>query len=220
MGDQQIGTRSRPPSTGVSIADMLTPLPPQRLLTSPRCLVSNETLVRWCFSHGANPNAASSTPKYTILHEAARRASLATMAMLVEAGGDISPSGPSAGLLGYAASTHSASNDRGPVMQYLLDHGAGIDIVRGANIDWNDDCSGDLQVWGKMNALHHSVQFGMRDLVVFLLERGADVDVKAWGLDTKYKEVSVEELARIGGHEEIVVLLENHRADMARRGDL
>lgn len=105
-------------------------------------------------------------------------------------------------------------------MQYLLDHGAGIDIVRGANIDWNDDCSGDLQVWGKMNALHHSVQFGMRDLVVFLLERGADVDVKAWGLDTKYKEVGVEELARIGGHEEIVVLLESHRTDMARRGDL
>jgi ankyrin repeat protein len=133
------------------------------------------------------------------------------MTLIVEAGGDVSPAGPSAGLLGYAASTHSASHDRIPVMQCLLDHGAGIDILRGANIDWNGDFSGDQQVWGRMNALHQSVQSGKKDLVEFLLDRGADIDLKAWGLDTRYKDTSVEDLARICGQEDVWKKLENHR---------
>jgi ankyrin repeat protein len=133
------------------------------------------------------------------------------MDLIVGAGGDVSPKGPSAGLMGYAASTHSASNDRIPVMQYLLDHGAGIDVVRGANVDWNGDLSGDQQVWSRMNALHHAVQNGKKDLVEFLLDRGADLDTKAWGLDTRYKDTSVEDLAQMCGHKEIVKILENHR---------
>jgi ankyrin repeat protein len=96
-------------------------------------------------------------------------------------------------------------------MQYLLDHGAGIDLLRGANIDWNGDVSGDQQVWGRMNALHQSVQSGKKDLVEFLLGRGADIDIKAWGLDTRYKDTSVEDLARICGHEDILESLENYR---------
>jgi hypothetical protein len=121
------------------------------------------------------------------------------MTLIVEAGGDVSPAGPSAGLLGYAASTHSASNDRIPIIQYLLDHGAGIDILRGANIDWNGDFSGDQQVWGRMNALHQAVQSGKKDLVEFL------------GLDTRYKDTCVEDLARICGHEDVLESLENYR---------
>lgn len=180
-------------------------------LTSQRCLVSSDNLVRWCFAHGADPNALSLDPKYTIVHEAARRASISTMAMIIAAGGDVSPTGPSAGLLGYAASTHSVSNNRIPVMQYLLDHGAGIDVVRGANIDWNGDLSGDQHLWSRMNALHQSVQYGKKDLVEFLLDRGADIDIKAWGLDTRYKETSVDDLARMCGHEDIAEMLGNLR---------
>ena len=101
-------------------------------------------------------------------------------------------------------------------MQYLLDRGAGIDIVRGANIDWRNDFSGDQQLWSRMNALHQAVQYGEKDLVVFLLQRGASVDIKAWGLDTKFKDTSVEDLARMCGHDDIVEVLENHRASRAR----
>ena len=189
----------------------------QLLLTSGRCLVSSEALVHWCFARGANPNAVSLDPKHTILHEAARRATLSTVAMIVEAGGDVSPTGPSAGLLGYAASTHSATHDRRSVIQHLLDHGAGIDMVSGTNIDWNHDLSGDLQVWSRMNALHRSVQYGKKDLVEFLLDRGADPEIEAWGLITGYTYINVENLARMCGHDDIVEVLMHFRGNRAQK---
>lgn len=101
-------------------------------------------------------------------------------------------------------------------MQYLLDHGAGIDIPRGANIDWSYDFSGDEQLWSKMNALHLAAQYGEKELVEFLLQRGADVNIKACCLDTKFNDISVEDLVRICGHDDIIEMLEYHRASKAR----
>ncbi|KAF2681285.1 hypothetical protein K458DRAFT_392078 [Lentithecium fluviatile CBS 122367] len=148
-----------------------------------------------CLARGADPNAPSANTTHTILHCAAQHASVGTWARLLAAGADISPTSPSAGLVANAASVHSPTNDRIPVISYLLDHGAGIDLLTERGVTTRET---------------HTVVVFLH-LVELLLERDADGEIKTWSLTTKMKGVGVEELAEICGREEVGEILRRQR---------
>ncbi|KAJ4302889.1 hypothetical protein N0V90_001780 [Kalmusia sp. IMI 367209] len=165
-------------------------------------VISDDMLVSYALSLGASPNAASEEG-YTPLHAAAAHASLSTLQLLLTAGGDISPSSPSAGVIAHAALSHSSSDNRIPIIKCLLDHGADINALYKADSENHKNF-----IVGRMTALHVAVRDGKRELVEWLLERGADAGRKTNGAATGFRWVSVGELAERRDHAELRELLE------------
>jgi hypothetical protein len=188
-------------------------------LTGYSSAVQREELVQWCLVNGANPNAPSAKTHHTILHSAAQHASVTTFALLLAAGADISPTSPSADLVANAASVHSPTNNRIPMISFLLDHGAHIDLMTGTGKNEEEHCC-HLFAWGRKNALHWAVEKGAKDLVELLLKKGADTTIKMLSMKTQMKWTHIEELAEICGHEDIVEVLKSHSIKQVKEAKL
>lgn len=140
------------------------------------------------------------------MQRAANYASLDILKLLVEHGGLLRDRD-----LVARASCHRSEGEAGclKVVRFLLDHGSPIDTYYGKDTKESDN-SCNYMVIGKQNALHFAIGQGMKDLVKFLVERGADRNLPAWSAtSTKGRAVFPVELARMHGHEDIVSLLES-----------
>ncbi|KAI9701634.1 MAG: hypothetical protein M1820_006405 [Bogoriella megaspora] len=167
-------------------------------------LINNEELVQWCLSLGATPDAAG--PRgYTAMQSAVSDAPLKTLQLLVAHGGTIR----NTDLVAHAASAYCPSNrDRLPVIQYLLEQGAPIDTYYMSHSSaWNSVDHGMYIRFGKQNALHRAISGGEKELVQFLLERGADAKLEMFSLKTKFQSKRPVELAEMLGFEDIAILL-------------
>jgi ankyrin repeat protein len=141
--------------------------------------------------NGADPNGTSQRD-FTVLHYAAKHASLAIIQLLLEAGGNISPSSRSAGVIAHAVEAHSETSDRKPIIQYFINSGADIN---GLYVQCNGRDRSPLSLWQNQTALHVAVVRGHQPLVEFLLERGADKSIQTKTPASAFKWMSVEELA-------------------------
>lgn len=161
-------------------------------------VTSNEKLVRWYLSHGADPNVqcnAGSTP----MTFAAREASLSTMKLLVEHGGQVKGTD----LVAQAAIGHAWGRpDRIKVIEYLLDLGCPIDVMSAST--WKDPSSFTQSLGlgmgmrhlggGGQTALNISQILGDSELTDFLIKRGANPDIEPLRKDL------VEEFVYTGEH--------------------
>lgn len=170
-------------------------------------LLSDQEMVRWCLSLGANPNASSPAGE-TILQRAAGYGSLDVLRLLVEHGCLVRDRD----LVARACFYRKDDNDnpeRLEVVRFLLDHGAPIDAYFAEEVVESKKSCLDVFI-GKQNGLHLAIQGGNRDLVKLLIERGADRNLPTCSaMKTNGQTVSPVELARICGHEDMVTLLEH-----------
>ncbi|KAF1957042.1 ankyrin [Byssothecium circinans] len=165
----------------------------------------NAEMLQWLLARGADPELASSNGRYTILHRAAQYGTIPCISILLAAAPEsIKPGSPSADVIIHAATAHTPANDRIPIIHFLLDNGAPIDMVAGCGKYEDQEMHfRDLYAWGRRTALHWAIEHGQVDLVKVLLDRGADVGRKTWSLTTNMKWISVEELAEICGHDDV-----------------
>lgn len=173
-------------------------------------LLSDEELVRWCLSVGADPGRSCPSGE-TIMQRAASYAPLNILKLLIEHGGLLRDRD-----LVARASCHRSEDEPGclEVVRFLLDHGSPIDTYYGEDTNESEH-SCKYMVIGRQNALHFAIGQGMRDLVKLLVERGAERNLPAWSATkTKGRTVSPVELARIYGHEDILNLLESQDASV------
>ena len=176
-------------------------------LTDYSYVTRSEALVRNFLARGADPNGASAR-NCTVLHSAATIASIPTIRLLLDKGGDISPSSLSSGIIAHAVEEHSDTNDRLPVIKYLLGQGADINGIYMQPLKLHDGHQTAGFNPGHQTALHMAVRQGKRDLVEFLLKHGADTKGKTWSRATSYKEMTVVELAKKTKHDDLIKLLE------------
>ncbi|KAF1999084.1 hypothetical protein P154DRAFT_577237 [Amniculicola lignicola CBS 123094] len=177
------------------------------MLTVIRCLIYNEEVMGWLLDLGANVNASSRDAWWTTVHAAAVGASTPLFTRLIALGADISRA---PGMLALAASAHRTTLNRIPVIQTLLDRGADTDEYQGSSISFEGQNFCELLVWGRKDALHHAVQRGSKELVEFLLEKGADSSIQTRSLTSEKRWIDVEQLADICGHAEIRDMLTLH----------
>ena len=161
----------------------------------------------WCLSHGADPNARSSSNR-TLLHCAASFGTLASLRLLVNAGGTFAPPSPSEDIVAYAVLNHSETSDRLRIISFLIDRGVNLDAYYLANRTQPTGMEGIL---GQSTALHLAVMYGKQDIVELLVRGGADLEKKTKNYLTKGEWVSVWELARILGKNSILEFLEKYR---------
>ncbi|KAL8717920.1 MAG: hypothetical protein Q9225_004884 [Loekoesia sp. 1 TL-2023] len=152
--------------------------------------LDSEHLVHWFLDHGADPNA--SVPGWpSPMNIAAMWYPLSTIRLLRKHGGRVR-----CGVLQSAAKTVEA--DRVEVLEYLLGEGANINEVE---YEW--DHAIFKQHWARAygTALHHAAKRGNKEIVAFLLDRGARQDIK----DSRRK--TPMQCALENGHDEIVATL-------------
>jgi ankyrin repeat protein len=160
-------------------------------------VTSNEDIVRWYLCHGADPNARSdcgSTP----MTFAAREASLSTMKLLVEHGGQVCGTD----LIAQAAIGHSwGRKNRIEVIEWLLDLGASIDAMSASTWKSRQDFRGEsafndfmLRNLGGRTALNVANLSGDAPLAAFLIGKGANGEIQP------VNQRLVEEFVYIGGY--------------------
>ncbi|KAL8835887.1 MAG: hypothetical protein Q9176_006660 [Flavoplaca citrina] len=155
-------------------------------------VLKDEEMVRWLVTHGANPNKArQSWP--TPLETAAWKASLDVIKILVDHGGRVYPRNA----LPAAAKTHLP--DRTEILAYFLANGAPINMME---YEFDDDTRKIFGVKGFGTALHHAAKRGNEQMVRFLLEKGANTDLK-----DSLKKIAMQ-YAQENDHPAIVTLLE------------
>ncbi|KAF2014355.1 ankyrin [Aaosphaeria arxii CBS 175.79] len=169
-------------------------------------VITNEALVEWCLSHGADPNGTC-FGGYTVMQHAAVYASLDTIKRLLQAGGNISPGSKAAGVAAHAAMRET---DRIPIIEYLLSVGADINAQYLIQDENEEEEKGHCcDHFGKnKTALHVAIRKGDRELVEFLLERGADPTIKTKNMSTRFRWMDVVEFAEHEGHLHLVGLLQ------------
>lgn len=116
-----------------------------------------------CLSHGANPNKNLYEEHKTILAAVAELASVEMAALLVENGAHVKGSG---------AIVMAAEEGKLKMVEILLENGADIDEI-GIEHPTDERYREDMG-----SALHRAVNGGHRDVVRFLIEKGADVGLK------------------------------------------
>ncbi len=164
-------------------------------------MLEDEELVKWFLAHGANPNRAPSgwpSP----MEKAAHTASLSVIKMLVQHGGEIRSSN-------VVPSTAKGSKPgRLEVLEYFLDQGATVD-----DVEYQHDVSIFKKYWRRSfgTALHHAARRGNEEMVKFLLERGANQEIK------NSMNKTALELAEEGGYENIVSILRHHGSSSSHR---
>ncbi|KAH6618650.1 ankyrin repeat-containing domain protein [Boeremia exigua] len=145
-------------------------------------VVGDVNLVKWCLSLGGDPNAVSPSGM-SVLHRAACIGTIASLEALLAAGGQIQSPCHSDDIVAHAASVHDESYNRIPVIQYLLDRGADIDAYYAQRHDPRE--TSGLQLWiGTQTALHIAIERDSRDLVEFLIQKGADPSKRMWNYST------------------------------------
>ncbi|CAI6334744.1 unnamed protein product [Periconia digitata] len=170
------------------------------------CLVvEDEAAVKWCLDRGADPNGMS-VHGVTVLHCAARNASLSTLKMLLSAGGDISATSPSSGILVHAVASYPKKPDRRVIIEYLINR---VDVNALFMQPKEGSKRSHLPWAGHQTALHLAVNDGNRDLVEYLLKHGASTQLRVFGPASRHKWMSVVRLADSHGHENLRDLLDD-----------
>ena len=134
-----------------------------------RFAVKNEDAVRWFLDHGASPNRQYRKHlNLTVTTHAASVAPLSVVKLLLTNGGAITDTDAVAqAVIGHIHGTP----DRLEVVEYLLDHGAPIDVYAYNNYE---RCVNFIKLEGLENGLHRATRAGKIDMVDLLLKRGAD----------------------------------------------
>jgi ankyrin repeat protein len=176
-----------------------------RRLTHYSIVVANQAAVRWCLDREADPNGIS-VYGMTVLHYAARNASLSTLKLILDAGGDISPTSPSSGILVHAVASYHKRPDRRPIIEYLIDR---VDVDALFMKPKHGHKRSEIPWAGHQTALHLAVRDGERDLVAYLLNHGASTQLRVFGMATRYKWMSVVNMADSNGHGDLRGLLED-----------
>lgn len=157
-------------------------------------VITNETLVRWFLSHGADPNVQAPRLARTPIMAAGAHAPLPLVQLLYAHGAS------HLDVLQSAAESPTAG--RLPVMEFLLDDGADIDAVKWQHHPESYESFNALELG---TALHYAAKNGYADRVEFLLMRGAKTDV----LDSTGK--TALDLAREYRRDNTATLLSRHR---------
>jgi ankyrin repeat protein len=137
------------------------------VILSGRWAVKKPKLVKWYLAHGADPNARGMHDE-TPLSNAVRDASFRTIRRMFRNGGSVE----FGQLVHYAV--HRKAADRLDVMQYLLGHGANVNKVQ------FQDHAPSFYYYGWMGlgtALHTVADAGDLEMVLFLVDQGARVDI-------------------------------------------
>lgn len=120
-------------------------------------------------AHGASPNAGATQLARTPIMSAAASAPLSTIRLFFANGAHVADT--------LHAAAESSTADRLEVMIFLLDEcAAPINAVQ-----WRDsspESHQKFELFGLGTALHYAVRYGFGEKVKFLLERGADAEVK------------------------------------------
>ena len=161
------------------------------MLRRTREVLDDEQLTRWFLAHGADPNA-SCEYGHTPLEIGCSYAPLHIIKLLIAHGGDVRQTN----------ALHGAASGGRPgrveVLAYLLDCGAPINAIDREHHKLGFHY---FSAMGLGTALHCAAQQGHVDEAAFLLERGANRDIK----DTRGR--TALELAEKYGREEVVKLL-------------
>ncbi|CAD6592496.1 MAG: hypothetical protein ASARMPRED_006369 [Alectoria sarmentosa] len=116
-----------------------------------------------CLAHGADPNRNLVDEHKSILAAVAELASVQMAALLMANGAQVKGSG---------AIVLAAEEGKLRMVEYLLDHGADIDEI-GVEHPTDERYREDMG-----SALHRAVHGGHAEVVLVLLEKGANVDLK------------------------------------------
>ncbi|KAL9121843.1 MAG: hypothetical protein Q9187_001605 [Circinaria calcarea] len=163
-----------------------------------RLVVSNEELIKWYLSHGADPNATCAMGRIP-MESAAQHAPLAVIRLLISNGANVK----STDVIANAAIAHARGEPgRLEVAEYLLDQGAPVDAFAMQNYT-GDRCGSLISILGMENALHHAAKSGKSDMVELLLRKGADREIKS------SKGQTALQLAMQKGYNEIVAMLQD-----------
>lgn len=163
------------------------------LITCIRFVVEDRELTSWFLDRGADPNA-SCVLDLTPLSFAIRKASLETIVLLFERGGDVEK-----GQLAHHAVERES--DELEVLKLLDRRGASLDQPKYSNhqYSWN------LQYFmGLGTPLHRAAQLGKAEVVSYLLDKGADPSIR----DSKGR--TALECAKLSKKDDVIVLLEGY----------
>ena len=118
---------------------------------------------RLCLEHGADPNKNLVDEHKSILAAVAELASVEMAALLIQYGADVKGSG---------AIVMAAEEGKLKMVELLLEKGADVDQI-GIEHPTDERYREDMG-----SALHRAVNGGHRDVVHFLIERGANLNLK------------------------------------------
>lgn len=129
--------------------------------------MSDEALVKWFLEHGADPNIHSDRDGVSPLDIAASISTTAVIALFLEHGARVENSN----------ALHAAARGRSgiPMMGYLLDQGVDINALEHQH---NPEYFERRKHFGFGTALHCAAQRGSKERIQYLLERGADREIK------------------------------------------
>ncbi len=162
------------------------------MLTAARFVLEDWEVTNWFLDHGADPNAGCRMD-LTPMSFAVRKASLPTINLLFDRGGDVER-----GQLIH----HAIERDENiiEVLDLLLQKGASVN----AKMYENHQPSWNLQFFkGLGTALHGATDLGKTDIARYLLQKGADPSLQ----DSKGR--TVLDCARHYNRPEIVALLQS-----------
>ncbi|RAK97424.1 ankyrin repeat domain-containing protein [Aspergillus ibericus CBS 121593] len=146
----------------------------------------------WLLDHGADPNKQCSID-LTPLSHAVEQASLATIQLLLDRGGDVHQGQ----LLHHAV---ARPTDTIKVLAMLLERGAPLNstMYEKHYASWRL-----YYFMGLGTALHKAAELGKADVVRYLVDQGADVGIKV------ATNRSARDWAALNNHQEIVELLQS-----------
>ena len=136
-------------------------------MTSYRHIICDENLVRWFLAHGADPNPYGTKAGSTILDVAAANATPAIFDLLVSHGARLADSDA----LHSAAGEREKRPGRVEMMAHLLD--LGFDINAMGRRDYPPS-----RCIGRGTSLHAAVHTQQTDRVNFLVQRGANLEIR------------------------------------------
>lgn len=169
-----------------------------RVANGSRKVVNSEPRVRWCLTHGADPNSQNIGKNIDVLSHAGAYASIPVLELLAAHGGDFRRSNAlhraAQGGVGYGT-----EEERIKVVVWLLqDEKTGIDISQREY-----EFSG-IERWREETvetALHCAVRANALGCVRFLLEKGIDAGLRG-SYGRTARDLAVEE----GNHEAVKIL--------------
>jgi ankyrin repeat protein len=146
---------------------------------------NHHAVVRLLVERGANPDPRDFPDNATPLHFAAVHSDLETIRLLVESGADVDGKGDDYGLgvLGWATCFQEVRED---AAEYLLDHGASLNLWTAIALDRADDVRSMIikeptllgsrmsRNQHRRTPLHHAAAMNRPRIVRLLLELGAD----------------------------------------------
>ncbi|PLB54802.1 putative hspc200 [Aspergillus steynii IBT 23096] len=154
------------------------------------CAVDDEEMTLWLLNHGADPNKQCSID-LTPLSYAVEEASLPTLRLLLDRGGDVHKGQ----LLHHAVERQTNIIE---VLGMLLERGAPLNskMYEKHYPSWRL-----YYFMGLRTPLHKAAELGKADVVRYLVDQGADVGIK------DARDRSAMDWAALNNHQEIVELL-------------